>query len=120
MNPLIIIMDHKERFFATVNREPVDRLASWLGMPMSASIPPLLEHFGARDMAELKVVIDDDIYPVMKFFFERMKIVVEPTGAVAPAAVMKNTLGLHQKKICAVISGGNVDANLFRQILEKS
>ena len=65
-------------------------------------------------------ITDDDIYPVIKFFFERMKIVVEPTGAVAPAAVMTNTLGLHQKKICAVISGGNVDANLFRQILEKS
>lgn len=64
-------------------------------------------------------ITDDDIYPMMKFFFERMKIVVEPTGAVAPAAVMKNALNLHGKKTCAVISGGNVDANLFRHILEK-
>ncbi|MBI3364241.1 MAG: threonine/serine dehydratase, partial [Ignavibacteriae bacterium] len=52
----------------------------------------------------------------MKFFFERMKIVVEPTGAVAPAAVMKNSLRMQGKKICAVISGGNIDPALLRQI----
>jgi len=45
---------------------------------------------------------------------------VEPTGAVAPAAVLRNGLNLSGKKICAVISGGNVDANLFHQILQKS
>jgi len=60
---------------------------------------------------------DDDLYPMMKFFLERMKIVVEPTGAVAPAAVVNNILGLKGKKICAVISGGNVDSQLLKQIL---
>lgn len=60
---------------------------------------------------------DEDIYPMMKFFFERMKIVVEPTGAVAPAAIMKNALGLSGKKICAMISGGNVDPNVLQQML---
>lgn len=54
---------------------------------------------------------DDDIYPMIKFFLERMKILVEPTGAVAPAAIMKNVLRLQGKKIAAVISGGNVDLN---------
>jgi len=63
MNPCTI-MDHKERFFATVNRELVDRPASWLGMPMSASIPALFEHFGVHDMVELKTALDDDVYPV--------------------------------------------------------
>jgi threonine dehydratase len=59
---------------------------------------------------------DEDIFPMMKFFFERMKIVVEPTGAVAPAAVMKNTLNLSGKKICAVISGGNIDPQLLKTL----
>jgi threo-3-hydroxy-L-aspartate ammonia-lyase len=59
---------------------------------------------------------DDDIYPMMKFFLERMKILVEPTGAVASAAVMKNVLGLQGKKIAAVISGGNVDPALLKQL----
>ena len=59
---------------------------------------------------------DEDIYPMMKFFLERMKIIVEPTGAVAPAAVMKNILGLKGKKIVAVISGGNVDPAILKQL----
>ena len=62
-------------------------------------------------------ISDDDIFPMMKFFFERMKIAVEPTGAVAPAAVMRNVLKLSGKRIGAIISGGNVDPNLFRQLL---
>lgn len=60
---------------------------------------------------------DEDIYPMMKFFLERMKILVEPTGAVAPAAVMKDVMGLRGKKIAAVISGGNVDPEIFRKII---
>jgi threonine ammonia-lyase medium form len=60
---------------------------------------------------------DNNIYPMMRFFLERMKMLVEPTGAVAPAAVMKNILGLHGKKIAAIISGGNVDAEIIRKIL---
>lgn len=60
---------------------------------------------------------DEDIFPMMKFFLERMKILVEPTGAVAPAAVKTNSLKVKGKKICAVISGGNVDPELLKNIL---
>jgi threonine dehydratase len=58
---------------------------------------------------DIITVTDEDVIDMMKFFFERMKTVVEPTGAVAPAAIMKNVLGLKDKKVCAVISGGNID-----------
>ncbi|MFI5251521.1 MAG: threonine/serine dehydratase [Bacteroidota bacterium] len=61
-------------------------------------------------------VSDDDLYPMMKYFIERMKIIVEPTGAVAPAAAMKNAMGIRGKKICAVISGGNIDPALLKKI----
>jgi len=70
-----------------------------------------------RYVDDVITIKDDDILPMMKFFIERMKVVVEPTGAVAPAAVMKNASGLKGKKICAVISGGNVDPELLRKIL---
>jgi len=62
-------------------------------------------------------VRDEDIYPMMRFFLSRMKILVEPTGAVAAAAVMKNVLGLAGKNICAVISGGNADMDLVQEII---
>ncbi len=62
-------------------------------------------------------IADADIYPMMKFFIERMKIVAEPTGAVASAAVMRNPLQLKGKKIAAIISGGNVDPVFLKDLL---
>ena len=57
-------MTHKERFFATLAYQPVDRPASWLVLPVDSAIPGLLQYFGAADMGELKRKIDDDVYPV--------------------------------------------------------
>ncbi len=62
-------------------------------------------------------ISDEAVIAMMKFFLERMKLVVEPTGAVAPAAVMNNVLRIHGKKICAIISGGNVDPLMLKQLL---
>lgn len=57
-------MTHKERFLATIANEPVDRPASWLGLPVPAAQPGLLSYFGVNSMDELKQKIDDDIYPI--------------------------------------------------------
>ena len=47
-------MKHIERFLATVERKPVDRPASWLGLPTGEAMPGLLSCFGADDIAEVK------------------------------------------------------------------
>lgn len=57
-------MKHIERFLATVERKPVDRPAAWLGLPTSEAIPRLLACFGAKDIATVKKIIDDDIWPI--------------------------------------------------------
>lgn len=57
-------MTHLERFLATVERRPVDRPACWLGMPTHEALSGLLRHFGARDLADLKRMLDDDLWPV--------------------------------------------------------
>jgi threo-3-hydroxy-L-aspartate ammonia-lyase len=62
-------------------------------------------------------VTDAQVLETMKFFLERMKIVVEPTGAVASAAVHHNILNVSSKTICAMISGGNVAPELLKEIL---
>ncbi len=64
---------------------------------------------------DVVTIRDEDIIPMMRFFLERMKILVEPTGAVAAAAVIKNVLGLRKKNICVVISGGNVDMEMVKR-----
>ncbi len=58
-------MTHRERFFATVRHEPVDRPACWLGLPVPSALPKLFEYFNVKSMDELKRVIDDDVYPVL-------------------------------------------------------
>ena len=57
-------MNHRERFFATIARQPVDRPACWLGLPVPNALPKLFEHFNVSTIDELKEKIDDDIYPI--------------------------------------------------------
>jgi len=57
-------MDHRERFFGTINYQPVDRPASWLGLPVPAAEPALIKYFGVNNIDQLRIAIDDDIYPI--------------------------------------------------------
>ncbi|MCF0133960.1 MAG: methyltransferase [Blautia sp.] len=57
-------MNSRERFFATVNRQPVDRPAAWLGMPDIKAQPGLFAHYGVKDMHELKLAVGDDFYAI--------------------------------------------------------
>ncbi len=57
-------MTNKQRFHATIERKPVDRPATWLGIPATTAMPALLSHFGAAGMAGLKNAIGDDVWPV--------------------------------------------------------
>jgi threo-3-hydroxy-L-aspartate ammonia-lyase len=66
---------------------------------------------------DIITVTDTQVIEMMRYFMQRMKIIVEPTGAVAPAAVFHNVLHVTGKKICAIISGGNVEPSLFKQWL---
>lgn len=56
-------------------------------------------------------VSEDEIIEAMRFIWERMKIVIEPSSAVTFAAVLKNKYVFKDKKIGVIISGGNVDLN---------
>ncbi|MFO1521963.1 MAG: uroporphyrinogen decarboxylase family protein [Kiritimatiellia bacterium] len=57
-------MTSRERFHATLERRPVDRPASWLGIPAHAAVPGLLKYFQVADLDALRVKLDDDVYPV--------------------------------------------------------
>jgi len=57
-------MTHKERFYATIANQPVDRPASWLGLPVPGAQQGLLDFFHVASVDELKVLLDDDIYPI--------------------------------------------------------
>ena len=57
-------MTHKDRFYSTVHYQPVDRPASWLGLPDPSAEPELMRYFGVKSMDDLRSLLDDDIYPI--------------------------------------------------------
>ncbi len=65
----------------------------------------------------LVTVTDDELREAMRFAFERMKIVIEPSGAAALAAVMLGKFATRGKRTGVIISGGNVDAGRFQSLI---
>ncbi|MBZ9629206.1 pyridoxal-phosphate dependent enzyme [Salegentibacter sp. LM13S] len=61
------------------------------------------------NVSEIIRVEEDEIIAAMKLIWERMKIVVEPSSAVAFAAVLREKEKFRGKKVGIIISGGNVD-----------
>ena len=56
----------------------------------------------------------------MRFAFSELKLVVEPGGAVALAALLAKKIDVRGKTAVAVLSGGNVDAKLFAEIISQA
>ena len=62
-------------------------------------------------------VTDDEIKVAMRLAFERMKLVIEPSGASSLAALMHGKVLHAGRRIGVIISGGNVDPKTFAQII---
>jgi threonine dehydratase len=58
---------------------------------------------------DMVTVSDDDLLRAMRFLWERMKLVVEPTGALGLAAAWKGAVDVSGKRVGVILSGGNVD-----------
>ncbi len=66
-----------------------------------------------KNVEDIIVVTEEEIVSAMKFLWERMKLVVEPSGAVSLAGLFKMTDKLHGTNIGVIISGGNIDLSDF-------
>jgi threo-3-hydroxy-L-aspartate ammonia-lyase len=62
-----------------------------------------------RDVDDILTATDDELVQCMRFFAERMKIVVEPTGCLGFAAARRMRDALRGKKVGILVSGGNID-----------
>jgi len=62
-----------------------------------------------KHVDDFLTVTDEELLKWMFFLWERMKIVVEPTGALAASALLQGKIDAQGKKVGVVISGGNVD-----------
>jgi len=88
-----------------------DTIADGLRTQLSERTFSVIKEYGT----EIILVSEKEIVDAMKFLWERMKIIVEPSGAVPVAGILKHKEFLNGKKIGAVLSGGNVDLGDFFQ-----
>jgi threonine dehydratase len=66
---------------------------------------------------DMMTVTDKELATTMFYLWERMKIVVEPTGALAATAALSGRVDLRGRKVGVVISGGNVDMVAIPKLL---
>jgi len=71
-------------------------------------------------LAEGLVVSDAEARAAMAFAFAQLKLVVEPGGAVALAALLAGRVATNGRCVAVVLSGGNVDADLFAASLAEA
>lgn len=64
-------------------------------------------------------VSDTEIANAILFLLEKHKLVVEGAGAAATAAIMHEKIEIDDSKVCAIVSGGNIDVTMLSQIIEK-
>ncbi len=64
-------------------------------------------------------VADDEIAAAILTLMEREKLVAEGAGAAAVAAIMFDKLPLDNKKVCALVSGGNIDVNILSRVVNR-
>lgn len=109
--------DDTARSFAAGNRVGVDASARSICDALQTSMPgkltfPIIQAL----VSGVLTVTDAEVRAAMRFAFRHLKLVVEPGGAVALAAILSGKLNTAGKTTAIVLSGGNVDAELFGEI----
>jgi threonine dehydratase len=70
-----------------------------------------------RAVDDVLTVSDDQLVEAMRFFAERMKTIVEPTGCLSFAGACHGGVDLQGKRVGIIVSGGNIDLQRFSQLV---
>lgn len=100
-----------------VHLDAVDTVADGLAAPMAGE---LTFRYVREFVEDVTLVSDDEIASAMRLLATRAKVVAEPSGAAAVAAVMHGRVAVEPGGIVvAVVSGGNVEPELLRRALRE-
>jgi len=69
-------------------------------------------------VSDILTAADATVIDAMRFAFERMKLVLEPSGACALAALMENRATVAGQRVAVTLSGGNIDFGRFSALLQ--
>lgn len=109
--------DDTARSLLSGNRESIDDSARSICDALQAHTPGELTFaINQKLLGDGLTVSDADARAAMRFVFKHLKLVVEPGGAVALAAVLAGKIDTKGKTTAVVLSGGNVDGDLFAEI----
>ena len=110
--------DDHARSLRAGHREAHDAKGRTICDALMALIPGEITFaINGRLLAQGIVASDAEVGTAMAFAFRELKLVVEPGGAVALAALLAGRIEARGKTIVIVLSGGNVDADLFAKLI---
>jgi threonine dehydratase len=110
--------DDHARSFRSGQREQNAALTGTICDALMARMPGKLTFAINQSLVDAGVVVNDqEVGAAVAFAFAELKLVVEPGGAVALAALMTGKVDLRNKVGVAVLSGGNVDPELFSRLV---
>jgi len=110
--------DDTLRSFASGQRETNARMSGTICDALMSATPGALTFPITRELiGKGFTVTDEEVARAVRYAFEELKLVVEPGGAVGLAALLAGKLDVKDKIVVGVLSGGNVDAELFAKLI---
>ena len=110
--------DDHARSLRAGKREPHRAEGRTICDALMASIPGELTFaINQRLLSQGVTASDDEVAVAVSFVFRELKLVVEPGGAVGLAALLAGRIKARGKTVVIVLSGGNVDADLFARLI---
>jgi threonine dehydratase len=107
--------DDHARSFRSGKRERNEKLSGSICDALLTPMPgEITFEITRRYSGEALAVSDDEVRKAIAFAFRELKLVVEPGGVVALAAVLASKVDIANKNIALVLSGGNADPEIFR------
>jgi threonine dehydratase len=112
--------DDTLRSFASGRRESNARMSGSICDALLTATPGEVTFpINARLIGQGLTVSDTEVATAVRFAFEELKLVVEPGGAVGLAAMLAGKVQLRGRVVVGVLSGGNVDAELFAKLVRE-
>jgi threonine dehydratase len=110
--------DDHARSLRAGRREPHASKGRTICDALMASIPGEITFaINSRLLSQGVTASDADVGTAVGFAFRELKLVVEPGGAVGLAALMAGRIDISGKNVVIVLSGGNVDADMFSRLI---
>jgi threonine dehydratase len=110
--------DDHARSFRSGRREENATLTGTICDALMARMPGKMTFAINQSLVGAGVVVsDEEVTTAVAFAFAELKLVVEPGGAVALAALMHGKVDVKNKVSVAVLSGGNVDPEVFSRLV---